>query len=528
VQFASFDLDDPVFELLGLRLSVQVVALENLYGVDPARARIEPAGAGVALRADGLRFAGGQVRAAGAVELEAVAKEGGGLRLRARARAPAPIRSVKLLLRDLELPLAISDDGATFAEVGAWGELRGYPGRLHTPLVHVQSGGRDLGVRVEDERVREKRFALFEERWGPLAGRGCLELVHDEEATRLGQSLETPVFVVERDPDAARFEADQCAWLERAHGLRPFAERGDVPDWARELRLVVTLHGMHWTGRVLLDYAAMAEVLRFVAARVEPRRVLAYLPGWEGRYYWQYGEYRPEPRLGGDAGFGRLCDEARGLGVHLMPMFGAHCANVWLPRFRGLAAEVFLKSATGNRFHGNTPDWDLSRAHDPGWQGWLNPGHPVWRDALAEQIEALARRHGLDAVFLDTTEIWTNDPDHAVFDGLRALCERLHAELPGLLVAGEYDYDALLGVIPFFQRAWWTEAPAWTRRYAMRFAHLCEGEPEGRTGVHEIGRFRAGAVPAGPGLLATLAFQDGTLERSRPAVEAALAAVAAR
>jgi hypothetical protein len=83
--------------------------------------------------------------------------------------------------------------------------------------------------------------------------------------------------------------------VERAFGLKPFAERNDVPAWARDLSLVVMLHGMHWTGRVFLDYAAMLEVLRFVAVRIEPRRVLAYLPGWEGRYYWNYGEYRAEP-----------------------------------------------------------------------------------------------------------------------------------------------------------------------------------------------------------------------------------------
>jgi len=44
--------------------------------------------------------------------------------------------------------------------------------------------------------------------------------------------------------------------------------------------------------------------------------------------------------------------------------------------------------------------------------------------------------------------------------------------------------------------------------------------------VHELGVFRAGTVPAGPGLLATIALQDGTLERSKDAIEAAIRAVA--
>jgi hypothetical protein len=209
-------------------------------------------------------------------------------------------------------------------------------------------------------------------------------------------------------------------------------------------------------------------------------------------------------------------------------MFGANCVNATLPRCRDLDPRAYMKSATRNRFHGPTPDWDLSRAHDTGWQAWLNPGHPGWRDDLAGQIESLAARFGFDAVFLDTTEVWTNDPDHAVFDGYRALAARLHAAIPDLLLAGEYDYDALVSCFALFQRAWWTKAPVFAQRYVRRFAHLCEGEPEGRTGVHEFGIWKPGAVAAEPGLLATIAFQDGTLERSRDAITAAIDQVARR
>ncbi len=187
-----------------------------------------------------------------------------------------------------------------------------------------------------------------------------------------------------------------------------------------------------------------------------------------------------------------------------------------------------MRSPSGLAFQGNRPDWDVSRSHDPGWQAWLNPGDPGWQSELAGQIESLATRFGFDAVFLDTTEVWTNDPDHAVADGYRAVTQRLHAAIPNLLLAGEYDYDALLGCFALFQRAWWTQAPAWTQRYVQRFAHLCEGEPEGRTGVHEFGVWKPGAIAAAPGLLATIAFQDGTLERSRAAIEAAIAQVAQR
>jgi hypothetical protein len=336
--------------------------------------------------------------------------------------------------------------------------------------------------------------------------------------------------VIARGAAAGGMLEDQLAFARRAFGLKPWEERDDVPGWARELRLALTLHGMHWTGRTFLDYAGMLRVLRFVAERIEGRRVLAYLPGWEGRYYWQYGDYRPEPKLGGEAGFAALCDGASALGVHLMPMFGGNCVNLTLPRFRDLDPSAVLKSATRNRFHGNQPDWDFARAHDTGWQAWLNPGHPAWRDDLAAQIETLAARFGFDGVFLDTIHVWVNDADHPVYDGIRELAARLRSRIPNLLLAAEHDYDALLALFPLFQRAWWGRDPEWTARYARRMAHLCEGEPEGRTGVHEFGvwavREKEPPWRAAPGFLPTLAFQDDTLERSRAAVEAAIDAVA--
>lgn len=538
MQFASFDLRDPIFDAFGLRLSLQVVTLENLYGVARDRLEIRREGDTAILRASELAWAGQQERAPGEVELR-VTRQPTPLRIRvsARARAPEKIRCLKFLLRDLETPLELlrgdvqldgDDEGENhWTDVYSGGEILAYPARLPTPLLLLRAGGRTIGARAEDGEVREKRFAVSSERVGELAGRGVLELIHEEAASRFAPEIQSPPFAVAPDADPAAFLDEHLAFVERAFGLRPWEERPDLPGWARGLRLVVTLHGMHWSGRVLLDYAAMRETLRFVAEQIDPGRVLVYLPGWEGRYYWRYGDYRPDARLGGERGFAALCEGARELGFHLMPMFGVHCANAWLPRFRDLHASVYLKSATRNRFHGNQPDWDLSRAHDTGWQAWLNPGHPSWRDSLAEQIETLAARYSFDAIFLDTTEVWTNDADHPVYDGIRALVERLRSTLPGRLLAGEYDYDALIALFPLFQRAWWISAPAWTRRYLRRFAHLCEGEPEGRTGVHELGSTRPGPVEGEAGLLPTIAFQDGTLERARGELERAIARAAA-
>ena len=527
VHFASFDLRDPVFEAYGFAFSVQVVTLENVYGIDPSQTSAREENGAFAVHAAGLTWAGGSERASGAVVLR-VRPEGPGrvrLRVTLRAKAPEPIRCTKLLLRGLGTPLAWVEDAGD-RPVGPFGECLAYPNRLGAPLVCVRAGTDVIGARFEDTRVREKRFALATERVGDRAGQGALELIHEDDATRFARESEAPPVVITRGATCDALVTEHEAYARDTYGLRRWEERTDVPSWARDLRLVTTLHGMHWTGRVLLDYAGMREALRFVTDRLPGRHVLAYIPGWEGRYYWQYGEYRPDPRLGGEAGFAALCDFARDRGAHVMPMFGGNCVNKWLPRFRDLDPAAVLKSATGNRFHGNQPDWDFSRAHDTGWQAWLNPGHPAWCDDLAGQIEKLAARYGFDGVFLDTIHVFVNDPDHSVHDGIRTLVQRLRRNVPGVLLAAEHDYDALLPLFPLFQRAYWGTDPAWTGRYAQRFAHLCEGEPEGRTGVHEFGVWRtAGArdpwEPA-PGVLPTLAFQDDTLVRSQERIVAVI------
>jgi hypothetical protein len=528
VQFASFDSKDPIFFAFGHRLSVQVVTLENLYGLDVENIEVHETDDMQVLRAHRLSWAGQQQRAPGEVTLRLRREPEGAVRASLRARAPEPIRCVKLLLRDLDPALATIDFDGTATSVNEYGQLLAYPTGLAAPFVCVRSGDRVLGLRAEDRAVRAKRFALWVERTGETAGRGSVELIHEEAASSFSNELDSPDWVLTRDASPDEVARAHLEFLERELGLAAWERRADVPAWARELRLVATLHGMHFTGRIFLRYSEMLEILRFLADRIPGPQILAYLPGWEGRYYWQYGDYRPEPRLGGANGFAELCERARELGVRVMPMFGANCANVWLPRLKDIDPSAYLKSATRNRFHGNQPDWDLSRAHDTGWQAWLNPGHPAWRDALASGIETLWQRYGFDAVFLDTVHAWINDPDHPVYDGLRALTARLRRSMPDVLLAAEADYDALLPLFGLFQRPWWTKPAAWTQRYVRRFGHLCEGEPRGLTGVHEFGVHHSDAWSDAPGYLPTVAFQDGTLEQARDRIEALLTRLASQ
>ena len=134
-------------------------------------------------------------------------------------------------------------------------------------------------------------------------------------------------------------------------------------------------------------------------------------------------------------------------------------------------------------------------------------------------------------MFLDTIHVFVNDPDHAVYDGTRALAERLRAASPACCWPPSTTTTRCSRSSRCSSARTGGATRPGPRRYALRFAHLCEGEPEGRTGVHEFGvlaRRGRDAPPdrPAPGFLPTLAFQDDTLARSRARVEAALEAAA--
>ncbi len=519
----SFDFGDPVFEIDpdgrgGWHVSLQVVTFENTYGLDPERTEITEDGGRWDIRASGLTWAGGQQRYGGSAWLRA-SRTADGIELTAGAEHPEKIRCLKIILRDVPGDTLIGPmwDSRTVPPKGI---VLWYPLFVHTPLVFLKDqAGSHAYFRSLESRVRAKRFAML-----PGQDGMAVELVHEEAAHEMGNRVETPPWRIGRTDAPEATVEEHMARVERAFGLQPWESRPDVPDWAREIALVVALHGMHWTGYVFNTYEQMLAALEWVCERIEGRRVLAFLPGWEGRYYWQYGDYRPEPLLGGPEGFRRLADGARRLGVTLMPMFGANCANRGLPGFEEWGAPAVLHSPGGLEFQGNRPDWDTSRANDPGWQAWLHPGHPLWRGRLLEQVSTLVSEYDLRAVFFDTQHIWDNDPQYPLYEGLVALRDALKARFPDLLVTGEGWYDALGAVTPVSQVGaplLWEQAFA---RYCRTFAHLMSGDPgRGSSGVHEAGITGFQLMPEARHWWQTLTLVDGSLEAAPEKAEQVIA-----
>lgn len=528
MQHFSFPFGDPVFPLGDWHVSVQIITFENTYGLDAARSRVEETTDGWRVRADRLMWAGGQESADGGATLAAARlADGDGVALSVHAEHAETIRCTKVILTGLPEAtlLARRWDEETIPDAGVLYQYPGYTkfgsqSTIQTPLIFLKlvSGDGYLAIRSLDADVRCKRIAAYRHE-----GALTLELIHEEAAARMTTRVDVPAWRIERTNDPAAVVRAHAAHLAEAHGLARWEEREDVPAWARDIAMVAAIHGMHWSGYIFNTYDQMLDMLRWITERIEGRRVLAYLPGWEGRYYWQYGDYRPEPRLGGVDGFRRLVAGAHALGVHLMPMFGANSANTGLPNFEQWGEPARMRSAGGHIEQGNKPDWDVSRAHDPGWQAILNPGAPTWRNRLVRQVRALVTEYDLagDAVFFDTSHWWQNDPVHPVYDGLRALKDELRAGMPRLMVTGEGWYDALGAITPVSHShvpsRWIDEIFTPANR---TFDHLSAGDPSrGSTGVHERGTepFRLG--PLARHHWPTVTLVNGSIARAPERVE---------
>src|ERR1041385_9368145 len=75
-----------------------------------------------------------------------------------------------------------------------------------------------------------------------------VELVHEVEGWMDRQTVQVPTWSVRRAASLEAAVQPHYEHLERAYHFPRWETRSDVPDWLRKTQLVVTLHGMHFTG----------------------------------------------------------------------------------------------------------------------------------------------------------------------------------------------------------------------------------------------------------------------------------------
>jgi hypothetical protein len=491
----SFNPRHPWFKMPsipGVEWALEVFAADSMYGLDPSRTQYFEG----LLTSTGLQWPGAQRKFDGAVNARISLGNDGCVTWSVSATMAKPVKGIKLLLR--HLPQSPAESGIWTPTTPAGQTLKptsGKPVCLRYPFPDWQTPwacigeGSAIAVSVRADDVRPVRLYSHLPFWSDTA---VVEVVIDQLATARSADFQAPDIILQPclGVSAIRCSLDRhLAHLESAFGLVPWKDRQDVPAWARDVDLVLTLHGQHWTGYVFNTFADMTRILKEVTQDIEGSRILAYLPGWEGRYYWQYPAYAPGADLGGESGFAQLVETAKHLGVQLMPMFGATGVNV--ERYPDWERAVFRSPSDRYVALVNCVDWDTDRNCEDE-QIFLNPGEPIYRNYLTGQISAIVDRYGVGAAFLDTSACWFNDPRHNVYAGYRDLITELHIRHPQLLICGEGWYDALLGLMPMNQR--WMDMMLSQRfdvlpmRYSRVLGHLKDGAPgAGSTGVYEGG-----------------------------------------
>ncbi len=522
----SFDFPEPSVEFAGMRVGFLVFTRENAYALDASAMATESSDDALSLTATRFLWAGGQERASGRVTAR-LRRDGDTVLCDVTAEMDQPIKAVTTVVRGVPRG-KLSSDGAAPFDPRDDEVLWGYPfgggdlfggntaGGMGTPLAVVQAGDQFTALSSLDDRVRTKRFYFQPGEQGYR-----IELVHEVEGWLDQRVVQVPTWRVGRATTLDAAVAPHYAHLERAYHFPRWETRTDVPDWLRQTQLVVTLHGMHFTGYIFNDYARMLEILRWIATQIPADRVLAFISAWDGRYYWDYPTYQAAPRMGGETGLQRLVKEGQRLGFRIMPMFGANASNRKLANFANFA-DAATARIDGDPFNLNWVDWDNDR-HQEGFGVYMNLGVASWRRWLTARIADVIDRYGVDAYFLDIIGGWVNNTKADMHEGARALVSELRTRYPRVLACGEFLYDALLEFIPLYH----VHSPHGVP-YARFFSHLSHPAPgRGSSGVHESGFNRWDqatlSLSKREGLIPTLNVVDDTFTKYRDQMAAVIA-----
>ena len=546
----SFDFPEPAIAFKGFTFSVLVFTYENTYALDRARMRVmasdqnvqagAPAAGEAALTVtcDGLVWAGGQEKAAGSVSLRLSSRRDAPSTIicQATAQAEQPIRAVSIVVRGIPRG-QVSGGGSPFANPGDGEQLFGYPfsggdlfgnvvnSGLTTPLVMIQENPSTcFYISSRADRVRTTRILLQP---GETMYRAeCLVETNGWEQTK---SFTTPPWHIGRAASAAVAARAHYDHVAATFKIPTWSARTDAPPWMKKLALAVTLHGQHYTGYIFNDYAKQLEILRWIATRIPADRVTAFLAAWDGRYYWDYPQYTPDPRMGGAQGFRTLISEGQKLGVSMMPMFGANAATHKRPDFARFA-DAATSKPDGDRFDLNWVDWDNDR-HQDGWLSYMNLGVESWRRHLSARIGDVIERYRPDAYFLDIVGGFVNNDKADMHEGTRRFVLDLRAKYPTVAAVGEMHYDALLEFMPLYHSFGQTEITDIVQTYGRFFQHLSSPAPgRGSSGVHEsgFGRWNAQTLGLRDAQIPTLMVVDDTFDKHRAEMDAVIQAAKKR
>lgn len=440
----------------------------------------------------------------------------------AKGELDKPIRSLKIRFDGLPLGTLISsvDEDKIITERGL---CLSYPEgwrSLSWPLLLFRlESDRYLYVYCKDKSVTKRTFFMKKEN-GSLR----LDVVQEQDGTLLKNDYQAPEVEVGITKDLNDFYQRISDLTKKTYGLDDYEESKIAPSWLKDIYLVVTMHMEAFTGKIFHTYESALEDVKKLTHYIEGKHILVYMAGWEGRYYYKYGNYCPDERLGGAKELKHCVEEIHKLGCKVMLMYGMNMVNKTIPGLSDIVKESEFVTIGGGRFHHGSVNWEGAHHYDFDDLAQLNIGNKAWADCLFNQIKENSLSFDADGAFLDIAACYVNDRNNRVYEGVVEFCNRLRTIKPDFLVSGEGYYDALAKAMPLFQSGHTDGkmhyhnrlSDALFTRFSREFAHLCLGDPSyGSTGVHEQGINEEKETPFCKAIIPTLSLVDGSIENGK-------------
>lgn len=517
----GFDFNDRLIQLGKLRFSVRLFTEKNVYAPDPDFLQIEENEKSASLRATGLSWAGHQQKAVGEIILKVKLENDGRFIVSASGKHENELcKSILIQVYGINV-VAMNFDQQIKRSLGTYREISShhYPQNIKMPLVFVEDRQENTWFALsKDDKLQAKAFASH---YDPYLETQVLDLSHEADKRFRSNEIVMPDWHIGLSFDKDVIINERCEDLEKNFNLVPIHDRTDTPKWLKDIKLVTILHGEHWTGHVFNTFSKMEDDLEWITKRIEGKHVLAFLPGWDGRYYYNYPEYKPSVAMGGEEGFIKLVNKAHELGIKLVPMLGANNANIEVLNKLGLQ-DVALYDSWRHEKRVNWVDWDYDLFKENNCI-IANIGHPDYLRHMIKRSNYLINTIGVDGIFLDTTITWENDPHYSPYEGLVKWGTEMNKSHPDLLLFGENSYDALWGVFSIFhERNYLAGHGNSLYRYAMQTHYLAYPAPGmGSGGIHEFAWNQNG--PAWerdhPELIPTLSIVSDTIEKHAQATE---------
>ena len=440
------------------------------------------------------------------------------LEINARAKLDKKIRSIKVRFDDLPLGKLISLTSKD-KEITEYGIHLRYPegwrDLSHPLLVFELKNGKYLYIRCLDKTVTSKMFLIKK-----VGEKMRVDVTQEQVGSRLRNTFAIPEIEVGITSNKEEIFAKQREYIERIFDVVPFEQSNIVPPWLKDISLVVIMHMESFTGHIFHTYEQALEDVKKLTKMIPGNRILIYFPGWEGRYYFKYGNYCADERLGGEEGLKKCIKGVKALGCKTMSMVGMNIANKNMPQVKKLYKDAEFQSLSGAKYHNGSVDWEGAHHYDFNEHVNLNIANKKWADELFEQIKECSLKYDFDGVFLDIAACFVNDKKHALYPGVCEFADRLRTIKKDFLVSGEGFYDGLLKAIPLFQSGHTDGSMNYHDRinedlftsYAREFGHLCLGDPSrGSSGVHELGTNTEWKVPYRKGIIPTLSLVENSI-----------------